>query len=97
MGKSVSAQMLEIWLNGRETNGSVADVKREIASQGTEIQKARINLSDHFKNHVGPEETGVLRALNKWFSLGRIVLIAIIAFQPVELSLLGWWLTVHFS
>ena len=47
LSKNQTAQLLEIWLNGRETNGHVADAFSRIAAQGLEIQRIWVNMSEH--------------------------------------------------
>lgn len=62
LGRSPSEQSLRIWLNARETNGVVADITKELSNQGLEIQKARMDLSDHVNhNHLDGHEMDELR------------------------------------
>lgn len=37
--KTVSEKLLLIWLNGRETNGAVAEVKRDIAVMRPKVER----------------------------------------------------------
>ena len=61
LAKPQSAQLLEIWLNGRETNGHVAELRRDLDAQGLEIQKARVDLSKHAElPHLTNEEGSIL-------------------------------------
>lgn len=49
LSKTDAEQKLRIWLNGRETNGHVAEAFDRIAKQGSEIQRMWISLSDHMQ------------------------------------------------
>lgn len=37
--KNTDEKLLEIWLNGRETNGSVAEVRKEIAVMRPKVER----------------------------------------------------------
>lgn len=55
MAKSQASQLLEIWLNGRETNGEVAAQRARIEELGLELQKARHDLSEHLEHTPHPD------------------------------------------
>lgn len=59
---------LRIWLNGKETNGSVAEAFREIEVMGKELQRLWVHAGDnaaalekHESVHLKPEEIEALR------------------------------------
>lgn len=92
LSKPVSAQLLEIWLNGRETNGSIAEAKRDISAQGLEIQKARLALSEHVETHVTSQEVTQVRTMWMWFDRLRFLILFALAAQPIEIA----YITVHY-
>lgn len=76
MAKSQASQLLEIWLNGRETNGSVAEAWREIDKIARELQQARLDLSGHLAEQ---HETSInVKFIKRWGARGTgLILLAV--------------------
>jgi hypothetical protein len=111
LGKPLSAQLLEIWINGKETNGSVAYAFKLIDDLGHDMQKQAIAFTEHFEGHLSLDEMAELEKIGapgvtearmemwsrvnemwKWFTTGRIIVIALLAVQPLMIALFVWWM-----
>ena len=95
LSKTDAEQKLRIWLNGRETNGEVARAWREIASQGLEIQKVRLQLSNHIEKEK--EEQEGIEYIKRWGRRGTgAILLAMALLGGIEAAVLifhytrGW-------
>lgn len=75
-GMNPADKLREIWLNGRETNGSVADAKRDIAVVQREHMEIVERVSELERNYLKVATLGaaalfvgpfVFWALLKWF------------------------------
>lgn len=83
LGKTQASQLLEIWLNGRETNGHVAEAFRQIAAQGREMQKMWVSLSDHLE--AEEREEAALDFIKRWGARGTgLVLFALAVLGGIE-------------
>lgn len=83
LNKSAAEQALWIWMSARETNGEVARVKQELAAQGLEIQKARVQLSNHLDDHHDAElvlagQRSTVDDIKKWGYRGTVFLAVLV-------------------
>jgi hypothetical protein len=74
--KSQASQLLEIWLNGRETNGSVAEVKRDLNEAKRTAEKTAVALSEHLAEQH--EHELVVTAIKKWGYRGTVGLAVLV-------------------
>lgn len=77
MAKNQASQLLEIWLNGRETNGHVGDAFDRIAAQGREIQRIWVSLSDHIDKEKKNEDG--IEYIKRWGRRGTGAILFVLA------------------
>lgn len=77
LGKPQASQLLEIWLNGRETNGHVADAFDRIAAQGKEIQRIWLSLSNHLETEEREREG--IEYIKRWGRRGTGLILFFLA------------------
>lgn len=95
MAKSQASQLLEIWLNGRETNGHVAEAFRQIDVQGKEIQRLWVTVSQHIEKDTKNEDG--IEYIKRWGRRGTgLILFAMALLGGAEATVLiihymrGW-------
>ena len=77
MAKTQASQLLEIWLNGRETNGHVAEAFRQLDVHGKEIQRLWVTMSNHIEKETKNEDG--IEYIKKWGRRGTGAILFVLA------------------